>query len=215
MGKVVAVAERLNRRWIGIDVTYLAIDVISKRLEKSEIKKGIDFEIEGEPEDVYSAKKLAEKDPFQFQIWCVSKLNAVPSPTKTADKGVDGIINFIDNSKKDKVGKGIIQVKATKNVSPEMVRELKGTMKSQNADFGILITFKQPTQGMISEAVKEGNYQFGVVAIPKIQLLTVDDLFKNNLPQYLHIFSPFNKPKISRNSNNQEQRNFHEFEKEE
>ncbi|MBI4722241.1 MAG: restriction endonuclease [Candidatus Stahlbacteria bacterium] len=178
-GTTVAVAERLGRRWIGIDITYLAIDVISKRLKKSRITN---FEIDGEPKDTYSAEKLAEKDPFQFQIWCISKLDATHSQRKTGDKGVDGIINFHDPSKPSQVGKGIIQVKGTKEVSPAMVRDLKGTMKSQSADMGILITFKKPTQGMIEEATKEGVFVYFRKKIHRIQFLTVEDLFRIYIP---------------------------------
>ena len=83
-GTAIAVAERLKRNWIGIDITYLAIDVIKKRFESNAIKEGIDFEVDGEPTDVYSAEKLAKKDPFQFQLWCISKLDATPSQTKSA-----------------------------------------------------------------------------------------------------------------------------------
>ncbi len=201
-GTTVAVAEKLGRRWIGIDITYLAIDVISKRLKESKLKENVDYKIEGQPTDLYSAKKLAEKDPFQFQIWCVSKLNATPSETKTGDKGVDGIINFIDPSKPSKVGKGIIQVKGTENVNPSMVRDLKGTLKSQNADFGVLITFKEPTRGMISEATKEGYFksEYLQIEIPKIQFLTVEDLFKEIIPAKLPslILPPYKKPIIEK-----------------
>ncbi len=201
-GTTVAVAERLNRKWIGIDITYLAIDVISKRLLKSGVKEGVDFEIEGQPTDVYSAKKLAEKDPFQFQIWCISKFNATPSETKSRDRGVDGIINFYDPNKPSKVGKGIIQVKATEKINPAMVRDLIGTLKSQNADFGILITFKQPTQGMIEESTKEGWFNFmGRQKIPKIQFLTIEDLFKDPIPvklPYGFMLEPYKKPIIEK-----------------
>jgi site-specific DNA-methyltransferase (adenine-specific) len=203
-GTTIAVAEKLGRKWIGIDITYLAIDVISKRLKESEKRTGrkIDFEIDGEPKDVYSAKKLAEKDHFQFQVWCIAKINvATPSETKSRDKGVDGVINFLDPSKKSKVGKGIVQVKGTENVNPAMVRDLKGTLKSQNADFGILITFSKPTRGMIEEAVKEGHFKFMRKEIPKIQFLTIEDLFKEVIPvklPYSFIFEPYRKPIIER-----------------
>jgi len=199
-GTTVAVAERLKRKWIGIDITYLAIDVISKRLKESKIREGIDFEIDGEPKDIYSAKKLAKIDPFQFQIWCISKLDAIPSGTKSADKGVDGIINFLDPTKSSKVGKGVIQVKGTENVNPSMVRDLKGTLKSQNADFSILITFRKPTQGMINEATKEGYFEFMGRKIPKIQFLTVEDLFKDPIPIKLPqtTLSPYKKPVIEK-----------------
>ena len=200
-GTTIAVAERLSRRWMGIDITYLAIDVISKRLKASGIKENTHYAIDGEPKEVYSAKKLAGKDPFQFQIWCISKLNATPSETKSADRGVDGVINFFDPSKSSKVGKAIIQVKGTENVNPAMVRDLKGTLKSQNADFGILITFSKPTRGMIEEAVKEGYFKFIGKEVPKIQFLTVEDLFKEPIPIKLphsFIFEPYRKPVIEK-----------------
>jgi len=206
-GTTVTVAQRLGRKWIGIDLTYLAIDVISKRLERSGFKRDIDFEIEGEPTDVYSAEKLARQNPFQFQIWCISKLNATPSPKKSGDEGVDGIINFVDLTKKNRMGKGIIQVKGTQNVNPGMVRDLKGTVKSQDADFGILITLKEPTRGMKTEALKEGYYKFGYspdlpqLKIPKIQLLTVEDLFKYPIPIILppNVMPAYKKPLIEKN----------------
>lgn len=207
-GTAIAVAERLNRKWIGIDITYISINVISKRLGKSRLKENVDFEIDGEPKDVYkdvySAKKLSEKDPFQFQIWCISKIDAAPSEVKTGDKGVDGIINFIDTTKKSKVGKGIIQVKGTENVNPGMVRELKGTIKSQSADFGILITFKKPTQGMINEATPEGHFEFMGKKIPNIQFLSVEDLFKDPIPIKLPltVLQPYKKPIIEKEVKN-------------
>jgi site-specific DNA-methyltransferase (adenine-specific) len=198
-GTTIAVAQSLKRKWIGIDITYLAIDVIKKRLEKNRIQEGVDFEIDGEPTDLYSAEKFAEQNPFQFQIWCVSKLDATPSQTKTGDQGVDGILNFIDVTRKSKAGMGIIQVKGTQTVNPSMVRDLKGTIKSQNADFGILITLKKATQGMVTEAVKEG-YTESKKKIPKIQLLTVEDLFKKPIPIILpgQILPPYRKPEFKK-----------------
>jgi len=197
-GTAIAVAEATKRRWIGIDITYLAIDIIKKRLEKNKIQEGKDFKVDGGPFDVNSAQELAKRYPFQFQIWCVSKLNATPSPTKTADKGVDGFINFLDKTRKEKFGKGIIQVKGTKQVSPSMVRDLKGTMQSQNADFGILITLQSPTRDMKTEAIIEGEINILGKKLPKIQLLTVEDLFKNPIPVKLPplILPPFRKPEI-------------------
>jgi len=189
-GTTVAVAEKLRRKWTGIDLTYLSIDVIKKRLEKNHIKENEHFKVYGEPKDVYSAGKLAEQKPFEFEVWAISQLNATPT-TKTGDKGVDGVINFIDNTKKEKIGRGIISVKGGYNVNPGMVRDLKGTIQSQNADFGILITLRKPTRGMIEEAVKEGSfnycYQEGTIhkIIPKVQLLTVEDLFTDPIPAKL------------------------------
>jgi adenine specific DNA methylase Mod len=209
-GTTIAVAEKLRRQWIGIDITYLAIDVIKKRLEKNHIKENEHFQVYGEPKDVYSAGQLAKQKPFQFEVWAVSQLNATPT-VKTGDKGIDGVINFIDYTKKDKVGKGIISVKGGQSINPGMVRDLKGTIQSQNADFGILITLEKATRGMTEEAVKEGCfdycYQEGTVIskIPIIQLLTAEDLFTNPIPVKLPptVIDPYRKPDIKRESGQQ------------
>ena len=109
-------------------------------------------------------------------------MNANPSERKTGDKGVDGIINFPDPSKKSRVGKGIIQVKGGKNIDPSMVRDLRGTLQGQNADFGILIISKKQTPGMIAEATKGGQVEILGKKIPRIQFLILDDLFKDPIP---------------------------------
>jgi DNA modification methylase len=202
-GTTIAAAEKLKRKWVGIDITYLSIDVIKKRLEKNGLVEKIDFKVNGVPNDVLSATKLSEQAPFQFEVWAVSQLNATPT-VKSGDKGVDGVINFIDNTRKDKIGKGIISVKGGHSINPSMVRELKGTIQSQNAEFGILITLEQPTKGMIEEAVKEGAFDYkymeGVTQtkIPKIQLLTVEDLFAEPIRVVLppNVLEPYKKPSL-------------------
>jgi len=182
-GTAVAVAQRLNRKWIGIDITYLAIDIIEKRLQKSGLEEGEHFIIDGAPADEYSAEKLAETNPFQFQYWAISRIpGGMPNERKTGDKGIDGFIYFTDMSKPNKTGKAIISVKGGKNVNPSMVRDLVGTMQSNNADFGILITLPEPTQNMKAEAVKQGYFQYRRMQIPKVQILSVKDLFTKPLP---------------------------------
>lgn len=204
-GTAVAVAERLNRKWKGIDITYLSIDVIKKRFEKNGIKENKDFRIKGTPKDVHSATRLAETTPFQFEVWAVSQLNATPT-VKSGDKGVDGVINFVDISRKDLVGKGIISVKGGKSLNPGMVRDLKGTLESQDGSFGILITLVDPTKGMLEEAAKAGIFELAITAhgkpvqIPRIQILTAEQLFVNPIPIVLPqtAIDPFKKPDIKK-----------------
>lgn len=205
-GTAVAVAERLNRNWIGVDITYLSIDVIKKRFEKNKIMEGTNFVVTGTPKDLLSATKLAEKAPFQFEMWAVSQLNATPT-VKTGDKGVDGVINFIDASRKHGVGKGIISVKGGKSINPAMVRDLKGTVESQDADFGILITLVEPTRGMIEEAAKAGKFEYRLIqmsqafSIPRIQIVTAEQLLARPIPVQLPntALDPFRKPDIKKN----------------
>lgn len=209
-GTAVAVAERLNRKWIGIDITYLSIDVIKKRFEKNKIMAGKDFVVKGTPKDLHSATKLAETAPFQFEVWAISQLNATPT-VKTGDKGVDGVINYLDINKKNQMGKGIISVKGGKSVNPSMVRDLKGTVESQEADFGILITLAEPTKGMIDEAIKAGKLEYQVTklsksfSMPRIQIISAEQLFAHPIPVYLPntALDPFKKPEIKKNVENQ------------
>lgn len=76
-GTAVVAAQTLNRRWIGIDVTHLAIGLIKQRLfdKFGESVKGT-YEIHGEPTDLAGARKLAEDDKFQFEAWALSLLGA-------------------------------------------------------------------------------------------------------------------------------------------
>jgi len=210
-GTAVAVAEKLNRSWVGIDITYLSIDVIKKRFEKNRIKEGKDFQIKGVPSDYHSASKLAETSPFQFEVWAVSQLNAMPTP-KSGDKGVDGVINFLDPGSAEKVGKGIISVKGGKSINPGMVRDLRGTLESQSASFGVLITLVEPTKGMVEEASKSGYYTYHIseanqIRIPKIQILTVEQLLKPQPPLIMppYMFDPYKKPDIKRAVNDQQE----------
>lgn len=71
-GTAVVAAEKLGRRWIGIDITYLAIDIMCRRLERHfDLHPKIDYEIIGEPKDVGSARELFRYRPKQFEIWAV------------------------------------------------------------------------------------------------------------------------------------------------
>ena len=67
-GTVIAVAQRLNRNWIGIDITHMAIGVIKKRLDDTFGESvRTSYEVIGEPVDVPGAEALAAEDPYQFQ----------------------------------------------------------------------------------------------------------------------------------------------------
>jgi DNA modification methylase len=203
-GTAVVVAERLHRPWIGIDITYVAINVMKQRFEKNGLLEGRDFAVQGDPKDVYSASELAKRDRYEFQIWCISHLPATQSGKRSGDKGVDGFINFIDPMCKTELGKGIISVKSDQVVAPRMVQELIGAMQNHNAAFGLLITLTEPTPGMKEAAGKAGvfDFQFGPDTvpqrIPKVQLLTVADLFKKPIPVTLpaNIVQPFKTPPV-------------------
>jgi hypothetical protein len=96
-GTAVHAAQKLKRKWIGIDLTHLAISLIEKRL-KDAFKTGLEFEIHGTPKDLDAARDLANRDKYQFRWWAVSLVDAQPfqGKKKGADTGIDGLKFFRD-----------------------------------------------------------------------------------------------------------------------
>lgn len=175
-GTTIDAAEKLNRTWIGIDITQLAINLIKIRLTDSYGKRS-KYTTIGEPTSVPDAQALAESDPYQFQWWSLGLVGARPvDQKKGADHGIDGKIIF----QGDEVGKFncvIISVKAGKT-QVSHVRDLKGVLEREKASIGVLISMQEPTAPMKTEAVTAGFYESQTWGkqYPKIQLLTIEGL---------------------------------------
>ncbi|HAT13311.1 MAG TPA: site-specific DNA-methyltransferase [Microcoleaceae bacterium UBA11344] len=205
-GTAIHAAENLGRNWIGIDITHLAIALIEKRLKDAFPEKfiqdenknqklvpGIEFEVEGTPKDLDAALDLFERDPYQFQWWACSLVNAQPykDKKKGADGGIDGLIFFEDvvdlkKSNKTAVKKIIVSVKGGKNINASMIRDLRGTMETNKADIGLFVTLTTPTKPMIKEAASSGFYKAGNGRdYAKIQILTIEELLtKQKRPEF-------------------------------
>ena len=178
-GTAVAAAEKLGRRWIGIDITHLAVALMKNRLKTTfNIDAGKDYRVVGEPEDVGSSRALWEQDPYQFQYWAMSLLEAQPrgDQKRGADRGIDGLLYFIDGQKRTSQ-KVVVQVKGG-HVSSPQVRDLKGTVEREKAAMGLFITLEESTGPMRTEAVSAGFYHSDIWQrdYPKIQLRTVEEL---------------------------------------
>ncbi len=193
-GTAVAAAEKLKRRWIGIDLTHLAVALMKNRLKTTfNIDAGRDYRVVGEPEDAESARALWEQDPFQFQYWAMSLLEAQPQADQKrgADRGIDGLLYFIDGQKRTPQ-KVVVQVKGG-HVSAPAMRDLKGTVEREKAAMGLFITLEEPTRPMRTEAVSAGYYHSDIWQrdYPKIQVRTVSELLSGegfDLPARLPSF---------------------------
>ena len=98
-GTTIDAAQKLGRRWIGIDVTHLAVSLIKHRLRDT-YETSIDYEVVGEPTSLDGAQALAEQDRHQFEYWALGLVGARPQQTKKgADRGIDGRIFFHDEKK--------------------------------------------------------------------------------------------------------------------
>ena len=190
-GTAVAVAERLKRRWIGIDVTHIAISLMKHRLHDTFGDELSEYNVGGLPEDVASARALAEDSNndgrYQFEYWALGLVDARPAAggKKGADSGVDGYINFFDDNS-GKAKRIIVQVKSG-HVNRGMIATLKGDMERENAALGIFITLEEPTNPMNQEAIAAGFYEPDSLPgnqYPKVQILTIEQLLNGDQPEY-------------------------------
>jgi len=195
-GTTVAVAQRLNRKWIGIDVTNLAIDLIKRRLKDTFGK--IPFKVVGEPISVDDAKQLAQQDTHQFEIWALGLVDARPAEKKKgADKGIDGRLYFHDDAEKEKTKQIIFSVKSG-HTGVSHIRDLRGVVERESAEIGVLISMRKPTKDMKAEAAGAGFYKsFGYAKqYHRLQILTIEDLLsgrKVDYPYSPHINRTFKK----------------------
>ncbi len=178
-GTAVAAAQKLGRQWLGIDITHLAVALMKNRLRTAfELEPGRDYAVVGEPEDAGSARALWEQDPFQFQFWAVSLLEAQPQSEQRrgADRGIDGLLYFIDGPRRS-THKIVVQVKGGRVSSPQ-VRDLKGVVEREQAALGLFISLDPPTRDMQREAAGGGLFHSDLWQrdYPKIQLRTVGEM---------------------------------------
>ena len=196
-GTTVQVAQKLNRRWIGIDITHLAIGLIKTRLDDAygpDIRST--YQVIGEPTDVAGAAQLAEENKYQFQYWALGLCGARPTEgiKKGADRGIDGRLYFHD----DNSGSSrqiIFSVKGGHNIGVAEVRDLIGVLQREKAEIGVYISFEEPTKPMQREAAEAGFYtspgSSGAEGgkFPRIQLLTIRDLLEGtkSVQRPLHV----------------------------
>ncbi len=177
-GTTVAAAQRLNRAWIGIDVTHPAIVLIKKRLQDTfgnDVTKT--YEVRGEPTSLQDAQELADQDKFQFQSWALGLVGArLAEQQKGPDKGIDGRLYIFDERAGGKEKQVILSVKGG-HTGVKDVRDLRGVIERENAEIGVLITLQEPTQPMRAEAASAGVYHSPWGGNhPRLQILTIAEL---------------------------------------
>jgi hypothetical protein len=178
-GTTVAAAQRLRRRWIGIDITHLAITLIRHRLRDA-FGGQVAYQVIGEPVSLPDAKTLADQDPYQFQWWALGLVGARPvEQKKGADQGIDGRLYFHDEGESGKTKQVVLSVKAGQtNVAH--LRDLRGVVEREKAEIGVLITMQEPTQPMRTEGAGGGFYHSPGwnKDYPRLQILTVAELLE-------------------------------------
>jgi hypothetical protein len=188
-GTTVAAAQKLNRPWIGIDVTHLAIGLIKHRLRDA-YGAGVEneYEVIGEPTDLDGAKRLAADEKYQFQAWALGLVGARRADIKKgADKGIDGKLFFHDEGAGGKTKQIILSVKGG-HLKATDVRDLRGVIEREEAALGVLISIEDPTGLMRKEAASAGFYTWkhplGEEKYPRLQLRTIEELLAGKGIEY-------------------------------
>ncbi len=181
-GTTIVAAQGLGRRWIGIDITAMATAMNEYRL--NDMYPDAEYEVIGLPQDIHDARGLAARSRYQFQWWALSLVKARPQGgepgsrqgKKGSDKGIDGVINFIDDAS-GKAKRVLVQVKSG-HVKSGDIRDLVGTVQREKAEIGVFITLEPPSRDMLKEAASAGLYvsPFTQKKYPAIQILTIEDL---------------------------------------
>jgi site-specific DNA-methyltransferase (adenine-specific) len=194
-GTAIEAAEELGRDWIGIDVTYLAIHVIEGRLIKAfgpEIKER--YKLFGRPKDANDARALAARDWLEFQKWAVFELGGLPKDKPGADGGIDGIIRY-HRVGIEQPNRAFVSVKGGEHVGVDAIHKLKSVVQREKAEFGILVCLDGPTKAMEKEILSEGEVGPPSRRVPKLQVVTVDQIFTKHSVEIPGTLDP---PEIAR-----------------
>lgn len=192
-GTTVDAAEEMNRRWIGIDISYLAVDLIHNRLLDKYGSRLAPVEVRGIPRDLAGARALHQFNEFEFERWAVSLVGGQPNDKQVGDGGSDGIIRFRLDKKRR--GRAVVSVKGGQNIDPSMVLSLVGAVQTFRAEMGVLILMREPTAGMKRAAVEAGEYlwEWNQERFPTIQIITVAELLAGKLPKLPPRLRPYTK----------------------
>ncbi len=220
-GTTIVAAQKLKRRWIGIDIAHLSVALMKYRLKDMfDLNEKHDYDVVGEPLDVAAARQLAQENRYQFQWWALSLVKARPvadsapdesvplrkgrtAGKKGADRGIDGIIHFFDDAS-NKPKRIIVQVKSGK-VGVKDIRELDSVVNREKAAIGLFITLEPATREMSAEAIGAGFYTSPGWGkdYPKLQILTIDSLLtgaQTDMPPTAMTFKQAEKVKPEHNS---------------
>lgn len=184
-GTTITVSQRLNRKWIGVDISHLAVRLIAKRLGEA-YGDGVlkTFEIHGFPKDIAAARELANNvkgGRLEFEDWIIEVLLHGITNERRNEMGFDGYRTFNIYDKKYIV---MIEVKSG-NATPSLVNHFIKTVEDRKGAIGIFICFvDQITRNMQVIAKKEGQFtdDYENKHCDKIQIISVEDLLEGKRP---------------------------------
>ncbi len=187
-GTTIEAAETLGRQWVGIDISYLAVEIAERRLERS-FGTGIGSRYKkfGQPQSFEDAEELFEQRRLDFSYWAVGLVNADPLTGDTSQ--LDGVRLFpMPDGQKD----GRTAVKVGDDASA--VDLAAGVVESGSADLGVVVPLRH-SKALQESAESLGTWTWPIngQSYPRLQVVSVEELMQGAvpmLPTAMHSF-PF------------------------
>ncbi len=188
-GTTVVAAHNLERRWIGIDISATAIDIIQDERLKP---LGIAAETFGIPQDLASARKLASDRPFDFEAWAVTRIPGMaPNERKRGDRGIDGRGSMLEAPKEMETRLVLAQVKGGRSFQIGAFRDFLHVIEREDAALGVYITLEGITSGQArAEARAMGTLSVGASTYQRVQLWSIENFFDGRSPSLPTLTDP-------------------------
>jgi DNA modification methylase len=163
-GTTIVVAERMKRRWIGIDVAPKAVGIMKRRVDQ----EGANAKVDGLPATIADLRKLGH---FEFQDWVIQRVLGVPSSKKSGDMGIDGW-SFLERLP--------IQVKQSERVGRKYVDEFETAIARSGKHKGFIVAFSFTSGkgGAVAEAARTKGTDRKVHLVKVADLLRVAELIE-------------------------------------
>ena len=187
-GTTIEAAEEVKRKWIGIDISPFAIQLV-----RNARIIGKNYDVRGLPTTIEGAKLLAQQDTIKkaFEIWCVSTLDGYPNEKKGADKGIDGRIKFRPGGTSGPSKYAVVSVKSGKLKADDIraFKDVANREKSTSMGFGVFVCMNEPTAKMRAGANNVPLIEVAGIKYHAIQIITVDEMLHGKRPK-LPFFDP-------------------------
>jgi DNA modification methylase len=155
-GTTVAVADKLNRKWIGIDQSVQAVKVTELRLDKQRDLFSAPFTVQLHK---YDYDTLRYKNAFEFEEWIVQQFGGTSNTKQRNDFGLDG--KMPDNTP--------IQVKRSDNIGRNVIDNFfAAVQRSDKKLFDRNIADKKPVGYIIA-------FSFGKGAVQEVARLKLEE----------------------------------------
>ena len=182
-GTTLDAAERLNRKWIGIDIAIHAVKRVARTrlIDRLRLVQDRDFAIEGVPRNLEGTVDLWQRDPYHFQKWAVEQVDGFVTTRRTADGGIDGRLYF-DMPGETDLQSMALEVKGGKHVGISVLRELRGVLEDDRSLMAGLIVMHPPGDRQAASfgrfRADAGDLKVHGRPYPRMQMLTVQEILE-------------------------------------